>query len=366
MRLAQLGAATALVAVSQAFLLPPTITSADKNIIKALPFKDAVSIKDRVLDVDCPGCPVSVADIEGKIHSVQGESILRLQFSLSLINDLDHLLLNGHQIYPIDLRSNIVMQPLEADQLVKSPADTWEYAASPELGYSISIRHPEVSNNERLGLIEIHIEIIEVDDKFVNGIPSVDVKLLETTTGKLMIADAEVATVRSPSSKPTDDSQECTSTICKWRAIIAHKLSKISGCAGKAHPGAHGTGEASAVRPHGHGRPRPHHPHRHHHRHGGLGRFLRNIVLRVLIPIMVGVVVGVTTSLVGMVVGHLIIFIWRVLFRRGQRGQYHRVQQEVDVADDDNKILFKPQGPPPSYEEAPAYEVAVADEKASE
>ena len=82
---------------------------------------------------------------------------------------------------------------------------------------------------------------------------------------------------------------------------------------------------------------------------------------------MIGVVVGVTTSLIGMVVGHLIVFLWRVLFRRGQRGQYRKVQQEETAAEEDEtKSFIEHHGPPPTYEEAPAYEEAVVSEKASE
>jgi len=377
MRFTQFGAATALVATAQSFLLPPTITSADKDIINTLPFEDAVNIKDRIIEVDCPGCPVVISDIEGKMHSVQAESVLRLNFSLSL-NENDQLFMNDVQIYPIDPRNTpLMMEPLTADQLVKSPAGTWEYAASPKLGYALAVSHPAVSsNNEQLNLVNIKMEILEVADKFINGMDAVVMKLLETPSGKLMIGDVDIIPIPvSNPSNPTDNNQECTTMLCKWRAIIADKLAKvkgsIKGCAGKARPGAHGSKHGSGVRPHGHGRPRPHgphRPHRHHHRHGGFSRFLRSIVLHVFIPIMIGVVVGVTTSLIGMVVGHLIIFIWRVLFRRGQRGQYHRVQQEaVDKEEDDEtKSFLNHQGPPPTYEEAPAYEEAVADEKTSE
>lgn len=374
MRLTQLGAATALVAASQAFLLPPAITSTDNDIINTLPFEDAVNIKDRIVEIDCPGCPVRVTDIEGNIHSAHPENVLRLNFSLSL-KDNDQLFMNDVQIYPIDPRSASFMEPLTADQLVKSPAGTWEYAASPKLGYALAISHPATSsNNEQLDLVDVKIEILQVDNQLVNLVDAVVMKLLETPSGKLMIGDVQIIPIPSqrPISKPTDGNQECTTMICKWRAIIADKFSKIKGCAGKARPGAHGSKHGSGIRPHGHGRPRPHgphRPHRHHHRHGGFARFLRSIVLHVFIPIMIGVVVGVTTSLIGMVVGHLIIFLWRVLFRRGQRGQYRRVQQEetlVKDEDDETRSFLNQQGPPPTYEEAPAYEEAVIDEKASE
>lgn len=319
------------------------------------------------MEIPCPGCPVAIADIEGKIHSAQVESILRLNFSLSL-NENDRLLMNDVQIYPINPVALTFTQLLTADQLVKSPAGTWEYAASPKLGWSLSISHPtSSSNNEQLDLVAIHIEILEVANNFVHGMPVVDLKLLETASGQLMIGNAEISPARSTASKPTDNGQECTTTICKWRAIVADKLSKLKGCAGKGRPGPHGK-HGSGVRPHG--RPRPHggyRPHRHH-RHGSIAKFLQSIVLHVFIPIMIGVVVGVTASLVGMVVGHFIVFIWRVVFRRGQRGQYRKVQQEETITegDEETKSFLDNQAPPPTYEEAPAYEDTVTDKKTNE
>ena len=351
----------ALLAVGQAFLLPPTISSADKDIIKTLPFEDAVAIDGRLLQITCPGCPVTITDIEGKMHPTQVESALRLNFSLSH-NDADQLLLNGLQIYPIDLHSESFMEPLVAPQLIKSPSGTWEYASTPKLGYSLRISHPVTrSNQDQLDLIIIHLEILEVADKFVDGIPIIEIKLLETPSRKLMIGDAEISSPKSHSPEPTDEEQECTTIICKWRAIIAGKLSKLKGCGGKkSRPNA----PVSGVRPHGHGRPRPHgphRPHRHHHRHGGFARFLRSVVLHVFIPVVVGIVVGVTASLVGMIVGNLVIFLWRVLFRRGQRAEYSRVQQEETTAEDeDSKSVIEHRDPPPVYEDA------VINEKDSE
>ena len=366
MRVSQLGGVIALVAATRAFLLPPTITEASSDIINTLPFEDVVSIKDRVMEVNCPDCPIAIADVYGKMHSAQVESVLRLNFSVSF-SDKDKLLLNDVQIYPVEPLSISRMEGLTADQLVKSPAGTWEYASSANLGYCLKIAHPPVtSNNEQLDLVTIKLTINQVADKSIHGIPPVILKLLETPSGKLMIGDAEILrAVPSNASAPSDSDKECTSTLCKWTAIIADKLSKIKGCAGKNRQDAPGK-HAAGLRPHGHGRPRPHGPHgphQHHLRRGGIARLLRSIVLHVFIPIMIGVVVGVTTSLIGIVVGHLIVFIWRVLFRRGQRGQYHRVQPETLYENGKDKTFSEPQGPPPSYEEAPACEDALVVEK---
>jgi hypothetical protein len=126
------------------------------------------------------------------------------------------------------------------------------------------------------------------------------------------------------------------------------------------HHGDHG--EHSHPRPHG-----PHRPYRHHHKHGGFARFLRGVVLHVFIPVLIGIMVGITASLIGMVVGHIAIFVWRLLFRRGQQARYTRVQQDdavIEESNDETKSFLDHQGPPPVYPEPPVY--TEADEKTSE
>jgi len=373
MRFAQLRAAAALLSVSQtlAFLLPPEISAEDTDIIKTLPFEDAVAIDGRVMEINCPGCPV-VTNIEGKMHSAQVDSILQLNFTVSH-DAFDRLFLNGLQIYPLDSHAAF-MEPLTASQMVKASDNTWQYVSTPKLGYSLSVRHPlSSSNQDQLDLVAIHLEIVEVADKFLSGMPSIELKLLETPSGKLMIGDAQITAPKSPASKPTDDGQECTTTLCKWRAIVADKLSKLKGCGSKSRPEpAHFAEGWSPKANHGkhhgdHSEHRPHRPYRHHHRHGGFARFLRGVVLHVFIPVLIGIMVGITASLIGMVVGHIAIFVWRLLFRRGQRARYTRVQQDdavIEESNDETKSFLDHQGPPPVYPEPPVY--TEADEKAPE
>jgi hypothetical protein len=376
MRNIQLGAAVALVATTQAFFIPPIITSVDDDIINTLPFEDAMAIEDRVVDIDCPGCPVLTTDIQGHMHSSQVESLLRFNLTIAH-NEFDQLLLNGAPIYPINIEST--PSNILADQLVQSSAGTWEYSTSPELGYAIRVHHPATtSNQDELDLIAINFEILDVGGVIVDGVPSIDIKLLETPSGKLMIGDADALPATIPASNP---SEKCTSFLCKLRQVINGKFSH-KGCAGKAsHKGDHKghmghmghkghNGDKSTHKGdwhktgkhYGHGA----HTHRHYRQHNAIVRFLRSIVLHVFMPVMIGVVVGITTSLLGMIVGHFIVFVWRMLFRRGQRGQYTRVQQEAGEEDESIKEFLAPQGPPPMYEDAPKYEEVVVDEKASE
>jgi hypothetical protein len=373
MHFSQLGVAATLAALTQAFLLPPTISSADKDVVNSLPFDAAAAANGRVLEIECPGCPVEITNIQGetKAAASEVESALRLNFSLSH-KDADALMLNGLQIYPIDPRSQNLLVPLTADQLVKSSSGTWDYAAHPNLGYSFSVVHPvHASDDDQLDIVTLHLEINEVSNTFIDGIPSVDIKLLETPSGKLMIGDATVSPARPSASVPAKAGEECRTVLCKWRAIVADRLSKLKGCAGRMRPHQGQTMKPAADHDnshhhHGHSRPRPYETHRahHHHRHNGFAQFIRAIILRVFIPVMIGVVVGVTASAVGMVVGHIAIFTWRALFRRGQSPAYSRVQEEEaaseDEGHDETKSFLQHQDAPPVYEEA------VAGEKASE
>jgi len=354
MRFTQLGGLLAFAGSSQAFLLPPP-TSSSSDSVNTLPFEDNIATEGRVMELNCPGCPVVITDVENRVHSTDAESVLKFNLSVAheANNGADQLLLNGLPIYPIDVHSQAFITHLTADQLAKNADNTWSYVATPALGYQLSVKHP-VQSEDQLDLVAIHIEIVEVANKFIQGIPSVDLKLLETPSGKLMLGDAEITTPKSVSPEPTDDNKECATLVCKWRAIIAAKLSKLKGCGGKnknrpagvttpaKHHGHHARPHG---RPHGTHRPFRHHRHRH-----SLGRFLETVAVHVMIPVLIGIVVGITASMVGMIVGNIVIFVWRLLFRRNQ-ARYARVEQVeiVEEDDDENKAILESQGPPPTY-----------------
>jgi len=228
----------------------------------------------------------------------------------------------------------------------------------------MGVKEPVHSEKDNLDLITIHMEIIEVGNAFVQGIPAIEVSLVRTSSGKLMLGNAVMLPVGATELTPSDGDQECATIYCKWRAIIAAKLSKLKGChkSNKAPP----RPNASVDGPKDHGaRPRPHHhsgrPHRHNH-HGrhrhAFFRFLRNISIHVLLPIAIGaafgVAVGFIAALVGMLIGNLIVFVWRTFFRRNV--QYQAINPEeviliVEESDDESKsfLVEEPQGPPPSY-----------------
>jgi hypothetical protein len=281
-------------------------------------------------------------------------------------------MLNGLQIYPINSGGNNFMKSLKADQLIKGPDGTWVYSSSPDLGYGIRMSHPfnqitEAKNG--LGLVSFHVEIIEVANQFIRGIPSVDLYLVETKS-KLMIGAANIQTPKSSAPRPAN-TKECTSLFCRWKAIFSStKASSFRKGCGSKRP--HGL-----PRPHGiKGGPNkfPHHRPHHssfrqgdrHPRHGVIARLFRSVFYHIIVPILIGIMVGITASLIGMFVGHVLIFFWRVFFRRGERGQYCRVKQDETSGDaedgeDESKAFLDNQGPPPVYEAA-----VTVDEKAEQ
>ncbi|KAM3083888.1 hypothetical protein ACMFMF_001250 [Clarireedia jacksonii] len=308
-----LATTVALSAGSQAFLLPPSVSKAESDIINALPVDAAIEADRRLIGIDCPGCPITVQ------HSaLQGPNKLLLNFSISHDEDKDHLNINGLRFYPIDIASDPPLGHLTAPQLIKTPSTTWAEAAYPELGFALRVHHAvPYSKEDQLDLITVIFDVIEVGNTFVTGVPSVELKLLETPSGKLMIGDSQIIPVKSHSASPTDNAQECATPLCKWRAIIADRLSMLkglTGCGGKARP-------ASESPHHGHGRPRPHGHH------------------------VIGIVAGITASVVGMIVGNLVVLVWRLLFRRGVQGAYTKVQQE------DYSVEECMEDKPPVYED---------------
>jgi hypothetical protein len=341
-----------LASISQAILLPPTVSSTDKDIVNALPYEIEAQVSEKNLDLDCSGCPVATWEPSGIVW-VQGiESKLQLQFSIQH-NDVDALYLNGLQIYPT--QAAIALEPLGAVQLVRDKdVHTIGFL---RLGYELRITPVVKSEQDQLELIDIHLQIVEIADKFVDGLESVQLKLLKTSTGQLMIGDLETAPTTNPGGK------DCNTLVCQLKKIITDKLSlfkSTKGCGSKA----------------GHQKARPgsspnshYHQQHHHHKHHGLGRILhalKRIALHVLVPIFVGIVAGFTASLLGLIVGQAIVFLWRKLYRRGQKGSYSKVQQKefstkiAEATEDESKSFLEHQDPPPKYENI------VEDEKTAE
>ncbi|TKA22777.1 hypothetical protein B0A50_07879 [Salinomyces thailandicus] len=131
-------------------------------------------------------------------------------------------------------------------------------------------------------------------------------------------------------------------------------------------------GRPHHMRPHGkHHGPHAHYAHPHGHGHGHfraqfLHAFAKGLVA-LLIPVMAGITVGMFVSLVGLVFGRLIAYLWIRLARGGRRGSASASLQAIVLeegeAEDKSLIAEMDAEALPRYEDAPAYEEVVTDEK---
>lgn len=376
MHFTQLGGLAALAGLSQAFLLPPNLDAIKiKDATDALPFEAQILSEGRVVEVECPGCAVA-HDSNGQ--TFRADSKLRLHLAISHTPEQDDALnINGIQVYPVNRAA--ISKGLHAEQLVREqPGGLTQINPNPELGYTLGVK-PYHNENEAsdLSLFSITFHVIEIANDFHRGIPAIELKLIRTPSGKLVIVDSHVS--HRPSHNTLEPSPNCTTLLCRWKAILASKVDGVKkGCSGRKKFGA-----GRLPRPHGikvdGGRPRPDgfrqsHPHpsgRPHHRRphhrGSLARFVHTLAVHVVIPMAVGLAVGMLASVIGMIVGHFVVFLWRLLFRRGERGQCanrRAVEEGVEEeCDDETKGFLQAQGPPPVYEDAPVYEEAILDEK---
>lgn len=348
--------AAGLAVVSQAFLLPPSVSSADIDIVKALPFESLAQANSRTLNLQCTTCPVAIAQNGGMTTWLSGlDSYLQLVFTVN--DESDVLSMNGVQIYPP--RFDRAPEPLIALQVAEGTSPSDATNQNLRLGYELTFRpvdKTEKSGEDEFQLLAMHFQVVEIGDKFVDGLESVEVKLIKSSSGKLMMADLETAPTSNPPIDPSKDGADCTTLICKFRAIVAGKLSnmkpKKGGCGSKA--GSVPT-ISSGRRPHKHHGPRPNH-HGHRHRHSKFGRFLhtmRSVAFHVIIPVFVGIAVGLSASIIGMIAGQMIVFFWRAIYRNGQ-GNYAQVEQdetEEGEQDDHTKYCSEKQGLPPVYDE---------------
>jgi len=366
MRVSAITTTVAMASLSQAFLLPPQIskasdalTKAANDVISALPFDDAATIDGEVLNLKCTGCPVPVTDVAGnKLWLKDIDSVLPLNFTITH-EEVDKLSLNGVQIYP---SRDFPLAALTAPMVVKSPkAAAGETPQDVRIGYELTVRPVAKSVQDQLELIDVHFQVVEIADVFVDDLPSVEMKLLKTPSGKLMIGNLESGPTTNPAYRE-DSEQACNTLVCQFKAAVGDRISKMKpsfkGCGNKGMSNPHGPSSDARLQHHG-GPPHGHGGHRHsHHAFGGLFRFLRGIAMHVLIPISIGVIAGIVTSFIGMLVGQFLVFLWRTFYRRGQIGYASiEVTDEDDDSDtdydygDETKSFIQHQGPPPVYED---------------
>ena len=378
-------AAAGLAVATQAFLIPPEISKSDIDVVDSLTAGvEAFSVpQSAVVNVSCPGC-LSHGN-EGH-HGAQAASDkpshLELAFSIDHTEPADRLIVNDFPLYP---KANpflyTLKAPLVPDGCMRSAVKELRgHRPRPfpqqELGYQLSVSQRATNAEDGLALYDLALQIIEVGDVFVDGVPTVQITLIkDVNTGALAIGGVTKSETAAPT--PGDKEEECTTFMCKWLAAMKAGMAKVKGCHGKMRGGAKDS--------------RPHHHHGGHHHHKGhpnaeggdrhhrishhhtWSQLFKNVVQHIILPIAVGIVAGVIVSLIGMMVGSLVVTVWRTFFRRpSHRHHSHShshshahskapAEEAADADVEEKSGLIEHQDPPPSYDEEsigtpPSYE----------
>lgn len=367
-------AAGLLVSSTNAILLPPEVSTEDIVNTLPVPFKTQFSAPviaaDR-LELECPGCPVRVGSAAKITTDV--ESHLELDFSIKSDNGVDRLMLNDFELYP---KANPLQNTLTA-ALVPSSSDE---NAAPEvhetLGYALGEHKIETAEDDALNLIMVDLQIIQINDVFVDGIPKVEIKLVQTAEGNLLIGNVEtMASETRPAAPSLEKPEECSTILCKWRALLKQGLAKLKSgkpC-GHHRPAGHRpiSQTPSVPEEHSqgypqekteeleHGYPMDQFKHQHENKHGWLQLF-KSIASHILLPIGIGIMAGVIASVLGMLVGTAIVFVWRTFVRRpstrrhrsgrGRGRSFKAAQDEAAYSDEKVGLMAALEEPtPPAY-----------------
>ncbi|KAF5024123.1 hypothetical protein F66182_3809 [Fusarium sp. NRRL 66182] len=321
----------AFAATAAAILIVPETSGADEGVFRALPidvdtFEVPVSAFAQVVDVPCPQC-------RGR------NTQLELNFG---IQDR-RLMLNGFELYPHadpwngDLSAAVIKGNGKSDMR--------------RLGYGLAIRPEGVDEDQHLEVVNVEVRIIEVGDRFVDGVPPVTVKLIKAPVGEIIIGSIEV-------NGTGEKAQEDCDVLCRAKGMVHDTWKGVKG----KFKGCHG------MKTHGQ---RPHHGHGHgkaggkptdNFKHGpamdkqpeqSWGDMFKSIIAYILIPGLMGVVAGVGVAFLTMFFCTMVIRLVR--FFRGEPieptpGAAHKAAAAEMLVEDEKTGLILDEETLPQYE----------------
>lgn len=279
MQLTSLVTAAGLAVSSTSAFLLPIPEASEKDTLSTLPVPVRIeriptTAESKNVKLDCPGCPrVAVADGSVQTH-------LELDFSIEHAADSDRLMLNGFELYPnSDPMAGTLTAHLGGFDDKGKPVE-WP------LGFGLRTQRLAHNDEDNMELLQIDLQVIEVSNAFMDGIPNVQVKVIEMPKGGLMIADIE----KTESQTVPKTGGECSTWVCRWRAAVKQQLGRL----GKACHGRPGQTHAKLEGVHRH--PGAHSMHGQE-QGANWGHLMRNIASHILLPIAIGIVAGVSASL---------------------------------------------------------------------
>ncbi|KAL9084391.1 MAG: hypothetical protein Q9165_008105 [Trypethelium subeluteriae] len=377
-----LGASLALTA--SALLIPSTSVELDQDAeAKAMALAGMMGRLDSVvLKLDCASCVLE----DSQQEDGSGDNALLLNFTTSG----DVLLLNDAPIYP----ASIDFSPLRVALVDADSPEDFTVSGNSRTATSYGIQSSSSgTDSDGHQTTTVTINLYALDQSPIS-VDEVHVDLVDIAPAHNLVLQT-VFTSPSPNS-PSDPNpgnpttgdaayKDCAglpALLCKWRSILAHKLSGLKpafafrkGCHGR--PGVPDTAELKGAdneadtdggstthlpthikgippsnRFGSHGHPHMHGGHHHGHgHHRGLHRFMHAFVrgfVGILIPVLVGVVAGMAATIIGMAIGQFVAFIF--MWVRGHRAAAATVPGYVVVEQEDRSSMESE--PLPVYKEA--------------
>lgn len=255
----------AFAATAASFLVVPETTETDEEAFKALPVDVYSASSDvpitamqQTLDLPCANC-------KGK------NTHLSMDFA---VEDGSRLVLNGYELYP---SADPWHGDLKAD-VVKANGKKKEQM----LGYSLAVGPQAYDETQALEIVNVGLHVIEVGGRFIEGIPTVNVKLIKARTGEVLIGAVNIVDT---------EQAECTDVWCRvkegWESAL-NGIKAVGGC--RKHKGhGHHDGKMKAEGDRPHGRP-AHHGHEHVHH---WGKLMKDLAYSILLPVLTGITAGV-------------------------------------------------------------------------
>lgn len=319
-----------LAATAAALLIVPEVSEADKDIVNALPIEvNDASILPAIATTQSIGVPC---------RQCRGRNA-RVEMDFA-VEDGSRLTLNGFELYP-------AADPWHND-LVASIVKENEESREQRLGYSLSVKPDAVDLEQRMELVSVELRVIEVGNLFVDGMPTVRVRLIKTPSGEIIIGSVDVEEV-------TEKNNE--NFLLHIKEKVMEFYGKIKGgCGRHRHSGPKQSGDSMKM-----GGQRPHDSHhhhgghRHHHRHDWV-KLLKNIAANILIPVLAGITAGVGVAVLAMGLCSIFTLIFRARRRRCRRAARHAkaAVNEPAIAEEKAGLLESEDDVPPQYEEEEA------------
>ncbi|KAF7561420.1 hypothetical protein G7046_g2718 [Stylonectria norvegica] len=349
----------ALAASAAALIIVPEISEADEDIFKALP-----------IDLDSLGMPATALaqSIEVPCAQCRGrDSHLKMDFA---IEDETRLTLNGFELYPN-------ADPWHGDltaSVIKGNGNERER----RLGYSLAVKPEGRDEQQDLEVVGVHLRVIEVGDRFVEGVAPINVQLVKAPHGAIIIGSINVE-AKVPS-------EQCSTLACRVNEFFGDvfkggKTGRKGHCGGMrgGRKGQHGHNKAEEAKDLANkekekadmeigqdnegevkhpGKTHKHHSsksHKHHSsKHHSWCKTMKSIVAYVFLPVLMGITAGVSVALLAMFLCSLVVRATR--FFKSESGEEalgasQKATESMATYEEEKSGLMLDQDELPQYED---------------